>query len=344
MARAAARAAEDAADSEVLSEADLLGTVDAIAWAYDDLPAELAARVGAKPEQTISALPGGSSPCQLLNEVANRIADGQARLAVLAGAETMHTRRRARQEGVSLEHWSGRPPRLADYTKGQRPLTSDLERWHGIVLPIQCYPLYECALRARAGRTIEEHQRAVSEMMARFAEVAARNPFAWFPVPWTPEEIRTVSDGNRWVCFPYPKRMNAITHVDMAAALVVMSTSEADRWGIPPERRVHYLGGACAVDAWWPTERPDFSSSPAYRRASHAALGEAGVTLEELDRESQPQRSIVVVRLDDGRRTVANGEDTPLVFARLLEQEGVGARGRVIPGQGSAPNRFVLVE
>jgi hypothetical protein len=52
----------------------------------------------------------------------------------------------------------------------------------------------------------------------------------------------------------------------------------------------------------------------------------------------------MVVRLDDGRRTVANGEDTPHVFARLLEQEGVGVRGRVIPGEGDAPNCFVLVE
>jgi acetyl-CoA C-acetyltransferase len=53
--------------------------------------------------------------------------------------------------------------------------------------------------------------------------------------------------------------------------------------GIPPERRVYYLGGAYAVDAWWPTARRDFSSSPAYRRASRAALGEAGVALEERD-------------------------------------------------------------
>jgi acetyl-CoA C-acetyltransferase len=473
MARVAALAAEDAVGPEVLARADLVGTVDAIAWAYPDLAAVLAARLGGKPEQTIEALPGGNSPCQLLNEVASRIAEGQVRLGVLAGAETMHTRRRAAQEGVSLDHWNGHPPTLADFFKGQRPLTNDLERRHGLVLPIHCYPLYECALRARSGRSIDEHQRVVSEMMARFADVAARNPFAWFPERWTPEEIRTVSDKNRWVCFPYPKRMNAIMNVDMAAALIVMSTSEADRWGIPPERRVYYLGGAYAVDAWCPTERPDFYSSPAYRRASRAALGEAGVTLEEVDlfdfyscfpcavemalgelglaldesrpltvtgglsyaggpgnnysmhalanmvnalrrgegevgyvsalgmtatkhavsilsrgeerairaggrssveeltaeertgpplvdapegpgrietytvefdRDNRPQRSILVVRLDDGSRTVANGEQTPPVFARLLEQEGVGARGRVDPGEGDAPNRFVLVE
>jgi hypothetical protein len=60
------------------------------------------------------------------------------------------------------------------------------------------------------------------------------------------------------------------------------------------------------------------------------------------DRESRAERSIVVVRLDDGRRTVGHGEDTPAFFARILQREGVGAKGRVTPGEGEAPNRFTL--
>jgi acetyl-CoA C-acetyltransferase len=267
--------------------------------------------------------------------------------------------------------------------------------------------------------------------------------------------------------------MNAIMEVDLAAALVLMSESEADRRGIPGSRRVYFLGGASAHDAWWVTERPDFHSSPAYRRASRAALEEAGVSLEEIDlfelyscfpcavelalaelglsideprpltvtgglpyaggpgnnysmhalanmiaalrssearlgyvsalgmaaakhaisilscdphralsagggarvedlpeeeltgpplaeapngsgrietytvefdRDNQPRRSIVVVRLDDGRRTVANGESSRSVVARLVEHEGVGTRGRVIAGEADEPNRFVLTE
>jgi hypothetical protein len=64
-------------------------------------------------------------------------------------------------------------------------------------------------------------------------------------------------------------------------------------------------------------------------------------SVEELTTE---ERTGPPLGLDDGRRTVANGEETPPVFARLLEQEGVGLRGRVIPGEGEKPNRFVLVE
>jgi acetyl-CoA C-acetyltransferase len=472
MARAAARAAQRAGDADLVREADLIGTVDPIAWSYDDLPDTLGKRLEARPRERAEVLPGGNAPCLLLNEVANRIVDGDARIAVLAGAETMYTRRRAHRDQTKLDDWGGHPSRIADVMKGQ-PLTNPLESRHGMFLPIQCYPLLENALRAEAGRTIEEHQRVVSEMMARLAAVAARNPSAWFPEAWTPEEIRTISDKNRWICFPYPKRMNAIMEVDMAAALLVMSESEADRRGIRPEKRVYYLGGASAVDAWYTVERRDFVSSPAYRRASRAALQEAGVSLQEIElfdlyscfpsaveialkelglktdemrpltvtgglsyaggpgnnysmhalanmvdalqhreavvgyvsalgmivakhaisvlshdpkrgarasgrsrkeelpanertgppladapegpgrietytvefnRENTPMRSILIVRLDDGRRTVANGETTAPAFARLLEHEGVGARGRVSPGRETAPNLFVLTD
>jgi acetyl-CoA C-acetyltransferase len=390
---------------------------------------------------------------------------------LLAGAETLYSRNRARKEGLELD-WSSRPAGWKDVIGDQRALCNPLEQRHGLFAPIHGFPLIENALRAKAGRSIEEHQVAVSGLMARLAEVAARNPYAWFPEALTPEEIRTVSAENRWICFPYPKRMNAIIVVDQAAALLLMSESEADRRGIPPERRAYFLGGGDATDAWCVTERADPASSPAYRRASRRAMEESGVRLEEVDafdlyscfpsaveialeelglpldeprpltvtgglayaggpgnnyslhalanmaesifldrtrvgyvsalgmistkhsvsilghasraeasggrghvvelpeeersgpplvdapegsgrietytvlfgRGNRPERSAVVVRLDDGRRTVAHGEETPAAFARLLDQEGIGAKGRVVPGEGNGPNRFLLAE
>ena len=469
--QAAELAAKDAGSVDLLREIDLVGTVDPIAWSYADLPGSLAARIGAQPRRTADVLPGGNSPCQLLNDVANRVAEGEVRLALLAGAEAMYSRRRARKEGVELD-WTPLPPGGRDLFRGQRPLANDLERRHGLVLPVLDYPLFENALRAEAGRSIEEHQRVVSKLMARLAAVAARNPFAWFPDAPSAEEIRTVTDRNRWICFPYPKRMNAIIEVDQSASILVMSESEANRRGIPQSRRVYFLGGASATDAWCLTERIDFVSSPAYRRASRAALDEAALELEAIerfdlyscfpsavelalgelgleldeprpltvtgglpfaggpgnnysmhalanmaecirrgearvgyvsalgmtatkhavsvlagdparartasgraravelseaertgppladapegagrietytlafDRSNRPERSFLVVRLDDGRRTVAHGEETPEAFAGLLEREGVGIRGRVVPGADGKPNRFVVI-
>ena len=57
-------------------------------------------------------------------------------------------------------------------------------------------------------------------------------------------------------------------------------------------------------------------------------------------RDGRPERSMIVVRLDDDRRTMAHGEARH--FARLLDAEGVGLRGRVTPGQGDEPNLFRL--
>ena len=60
------------------------------------------------------------------------------------------------------------------------------------------------------------------------------------------------------------------------------------------------------------------------------------------DRASRPERSIFLLRLEDGRRALANGHHTPDEFLALTESEGVGRRGRVTPGSGDAPNVFTL--
>ncbi|HEY2302887.1 MAG TPA: hypothetical protein VGH66_13395 [Acidimicrobiales bacterium] len=60
----------------------------------------------------------------------------------------------------------------------------------------------------------------------------------------------------------------------------------------------------------------------------------------EFDRSGRPSRSMFVLRLADGRRSVANGDLDEA--SRLLEEEGVGKKGWVRPGTDGAPNRFVL--
>lgn len=59
-------------------------------------------------------------------------------------------------------------------------------------------------------------------------------------------------------------------------------------------------------------------------------------------RTGQPEKSMFLLRLADGRRTMANGRHTPEEFGALTESEGVGRRGRVSPGAGDAPNLFSL--
>ena len=295
MASALERAIEDAGIP--VEEADFLGTVAPIGWSYGDCPGVVARLLGAKPEEGIEPPAGGDSPCALLNQVANRILRGEVRIALLTGAETLYSRRRARKEDLELD-WTP-ADRSKNILAGQRPFANPIEVRHGLFAPIQAYPLFENALRAASGRSIEEHQEFVSGFMARYSEVAARNPFSWFPEPRTAEQIRSVDEKNRWVCFPYPKLMNAIMEVDQAAAVVVMSEDEADRLQVPAAKRVAFLGGAKAVDAWTPTERVDFVSSPAYRAAAKRAMEFAGVDLGRIDCFDLYSCFPAVVQLDD---------------------------------------------
>ncbi len=471
MATALERAAADAGRPELLREADFVGTIPPMAWAYDDLPARTAQLVDARPRETADLAGGGEGPILLLNQVANRIADGEIEVALLAGAEAVYSRRRARSEGAKLAHWTPGGERLPRFLLEMKPFANALEQRHGIRNPVEMYPVYENALRARAGRSIEAHQRHVAALMARYSEVAARNPYSWFPEPRTADAIRTVDSRNRWIGFPYPKLMNALMEVDQGAAAIVLSEPAADRLGIARERRVHFLGGASAHDGWSAAERADLASSPAYAAAAratqaHASIGVADVELFDLyscfpcavelaldalglattdprpptqtgglahhggpgnnyamhglantvlrlragagrvgwvsglgmsatkhaiaslstdprrsgaadgrasvltlpkaevegpalvdspegpariesytvlfDRENRPEKSLLYLRLPDGRRSVANGEKSDALFRLLLEVEGVGVTGRVTPGRDKAPNTFAL--
>ena len=130
---------------------------------------------------------------------------------------------------------------------------------------------------------IETHQRRVSELWARFSEVAALNPYAWSPQARTPEDLRTVGPDNRMVCFPYPKLFNANDRVDQGAALILCSVDAARSAGVPEERWVFPLSGADANDHWFLSHRHDLRSSPAIRLAGHSALRLAGVGIDDID-------------------------------------------------------------
>ena len=473
MLEALGRAVLDAGDPSLAREADYVGTVAPLAWGYEDTPSVLAGMLDIRPGLRHEPKPGGNSPIELLQHAVSAIEAGDAQVALLAGGEAIHARRQAAKRGISLEHWSPRAdPPIDVVLRGQPPITTPLELRHGFALPADIFPLYENAIRAHRMRSIGEHQAVLGRLMSRFSATAAKNPYAWFPQERSSDEYTTVTPSNRWVSFPYPKLMNAILAVDMAAALIVMSGAEADRRGIAPEKRVTVLSGATALDPWTPIERKQFFTSPGCTAASQAALEHAALDVKDVDlfdlyscfpcavewaadglgielddprplsvtgglacaggpgnnyvthaiaamverirnrtgsvgyvsglgmsgskhaactfsndparvaaasgraprvrlpaaelagpevvekphgpasietytvafdRQQQPITSRLIVRLDDGRRSVAHGETRPEAFERLIEHEGVGLRGRLRPGANDQPNLFELV-
>jgi acetyl-CoA C-acetyltransferase len=277
----AREAQDDAGVQGLLTRIDSLQVVNVIAWPYTDTPGLLAERLGARPAHSIYTTVGGETPQRLINETAERIARGDTRLALLCGAEALHSVPRARKQGFKLS-WQRRG--VPEEMVGEdRPGFSDIEARHGAVMPSRIYPLFENALRARLGLSIDEHRRRLGDLCQRLSAVAARNPYAWFQEALTSEEITTVSPNNRMICFPYPKRMNAIIEVDQAAAVIMTGSETARELGIPEDRWVYLWGCGDVNDKWFVSDRVNLHSSPAMRAATGRALGMAGQTVDEID-------------------------------------------------------------
>ena len=137
MVETARRAAADAgADARLLRQLDYVAVVNVLAWRYANAPRLLAERLEAAPKQELYTTVGGDTPQWLVNETAAQIAAGRVRLALLAGAEAMHTVWRARRAGVELQ-WStnsaGAPTVVGDARMG----ASDHEMNHGLQMPTQ---------------------------------------------------------------------------------------------------------------------------------------------------------------------------------------------------------------
>jgi acetyl-CoA C-acetyltransferase len=86
------------------------------------------------------------------------------------------------------------------------------------------------------------------------------------------------------VTFPYPKRMCANIDVDQASALLLCSYEAAQAAGVPGDQLVFPLAGADAHDHYFYTERASHATSPAIEIAGRAALGAAGLGIDDVAR------------------------------------------------------------
>ncbi|MFQ5479383.1 MAG: acetyl-CoA acetyltransferase [Candidatus Binatia bacterium] len=285
MAEASRRAAMDAGTtprSNILESVDSVSVVNILGWNYRNAPGLLSARLGISPRETIYSTVGGNTPQWFVNETADRIASGKVRVALLAGAEALYSYHRARKAGVWLD-WSkggdGDPTVAGEDRMGS---TAE-EMSHGLQMPIQIYPLFENALRAHRGLSINEHRRYLGSLCSSLSSVVSNNPYAWFRDPRTEECLTVVSEDNRYIAFPYTKYMNAIITVDQSAALIMTSVSAARALGIHPERWVFLHGSGDAHDLWYVTQRQNYYSAPALRLAGEKALTMARISIDEVD-------------------------------------------------------------
>lgn len=268
-------AVADTGGAAVLQAVDRLHANYCIGWYYPDLGQFIADALGITPPHVLTSPVGGNSPQKMTNQAARAIAAGELELAVLCGGEAVASRRKAHRAGYKLpwQRWDAPETRSKELLEG----TDEYEFKLGLFMPASTFPLFENALRAQAGETIDAHQVKVSELCAEFSAVAAQHPYAWQQQARTAEEIRTVTETNRVIGFPYPKYMNAMPEVDMGAALIVCSAAKAEALGIAEDRWVYLLGTGDQTDSAALGDRVNFTSSPAARAAGAQAFAEAGV-------------------------------------------------------------------
>jgi acetyl-CoA C-acetyltransferase len=242
----------------------------------------LAERLGLDGVETRCSGMGGNIPQWLVNRAADLVTSGSRPRVLIAGAEALATRRRARKAGVELD-W----PTSKGWPETWPPLEPDVgthpvERDHGLVQATTMYALIESALAHAAGRGPDEQRKAMGDLMDRFNAVAAANPLSWFPTRRHGDELTTATAENRMICFPYPKYLNAVMDVDMGAALVITDAATAREWGLGPSE-VAYIGGwADAHEIWYLSERPQVHTAPGLVECIDTALTMAGVGTDDI--------------------------------------------------------------
>jgi acetyl-CoA C-acetyltransferase len=288
MAEVAEAAAADAGPgAALLGRVQSVRVIDTLAWRYPNPGALLADRLKMPVTDSVKVAAGGNSPQMALNDAATAIQAGDLDVAMVVGAEAVYSRLLARKQDVALdwtpESAAGGAAFPTPRTIGiDRPGTSNEEMARSMVMPTQVYPIFENAVRAAAGRTVDEHQVVISELWSRFSAVAATNPYAWSPDLRSAEEIRTVTADNRMIGFPYPKLMNANIQTDQAAAVIICWVAAARAAGVPEDRWVFLHAGADGHDHWFVSDRDDLRSSPAIRAIAGAVYAGASIGADDL--------------------------------------------------------------
>ncbi len=248
-------------------------------------PNALAKTLGADPSWRTYTHVGGNTPQALVNEAAQRIAEGKNKLVLLVGAEFLGSLMKQVQGGhldALKAHDIDDAEAPAMFGDG-RPGCSAVEAAHGLEFPSNVYPMFENAYRASQGQDLPTHTRSMGELFAPLSKVASSNPYAWFRKEHSVDDLITVSPQNRMVGFPYPKYLNAIIQVDQSAGVIMASYEHAKSLGIADEKMVFLHGCADTVEKWNILDRVDYHSSPAMAVGIREAMEMAGKTSADMD-------------------------------------------------------------
>lgn len=291
-ARAALRACEDSgAATGIASSIEAIaatrtfedsGAAPALFGKSNNFPRSIAKRLGVEPRVAIWTQAGGDSPQTLLIDLCNRLASGQIRVAMMAGAEAISTVRHLGSSGQSRDFNDVCQGSVEDHGSGVEEMLRPYHLTYRLAAAPAAYALCENARRARLGLSKEAYAAGMGQLFAPFTRVAAANRYSSAPVT-AMSAAQLVEDGerNRLIAEPYRIRLVARDQVNQGAAVLLTTVGIARELGIPDDRRVFVHGYATLTEREL-LERQDLGVSPAARLAAMSALQSAGVGVEDI--------------------------------------------------------------
>ncbi|MEM8704880.1 MAG: hypothetical protein AAGE98_00370 [Actinomycetota bacterium] len=225
---------------------------------------------------------GGNTPIAFVGELGDRLARGEASMIVMAGGESGLTRAALRKAdrpkpATMLDSPIEQPSSWgAELTMGAN---TDVVR--GGELPRNTYAVFDSALRAKAGESLDQARDRAAELWEGYSSVAAANPDLDVEA-MSADAIRNPGPGNRMVAWPYTKAMCANNTVDHGGALVLTTHERAETLGVPADQRVYLRDVVTTADSDTFLTRADVAEVPALDGAA-AALRDRWGDLGELD-------------------------------------------------------------
>jgi len=271
----------DSSTEKIKDYIDAVYMVNINSWSYEDAPGQLSKIIGVNPKVKVFLPDGGDTPQMLTNRAAKAITSGELQAVLITGGEAQYTSHRAKKRNIKLD-W----PEFTDPIYMEGPLWDGINKWenhYGLKIPPYTYALFETAVRASSGRSLEEHKEHMGKLFEHFSKVASEHPFAWSKEPYSAREITTPSDENRYINHPYTKRMCSSMFVDQSASLIITSETIATKLRISRNKWVYLMGGADFKDVHEITRKPRLDNSPAMKAATSRALRQAGLQLNDIN-------------------------------------------------------------
>ena len=252
-------------------------------WTESNPGAAIAAAIGAPHARTIRSELGVLQQ-SLLARAASDVQSGIVDVAIVVGGENRWSGVVSGKAGTEVPEApaSATAAEPDEVIAPKEMVISPIEIERNLTTAAHQYAIIESALRHHLGRSTGAHQRALGELWARFAEIAAEAPAGWDGRALKSEEIAFESETNRMIAAPYPKWLISQWNVDQAAALVVTTVGTASRLGIEESRWVFPLAMVESNAVIPLPERADVHRWPASHLVARTALESAAITIDEV--------------------------------------------------------------